>query len=201
MAALKTALRRASSLVAAGAAAALVRLGADSHAEGRGEKTNFCQKLTSVAHNVHVDQFSLVAGSCSVRKETLHGGRQEGVDVITVDNGTLRFTVVPTRGMSVGELSVEGTPLGWSSPVRELVHPSHVDLQDHTGLGWLTGFNELMVRCGVAWNGHPGKDAGQLLSLHGRIGNIPASEVEVEVEETEGSPPRIVVRGRVDEAM
>ena len=31
----------------------------------------------------------------------LHGGRQEGVDVILVDNGRLKFTVCPTRGMGV----------------------------------------------------------------------------------------------------
>jgi len=101
--------------------------------------------------------------------------------------------------MSIGRLNVEGAPLSWQSPVREAVHPSHVDLQDFGGLGWLTGFNEWMVRCGVAFAGHPGVDDGTLLTLHGRIGNIPASEVEVIVDEE--APHRIRVRGRVDEAM
>jgi hypothetical protein len=31
-----------------------------------------------------------------IRKATLHGGKQEGVDIIEVDNGKLRFTLVPT---------------------------------------------------------------------------------------------------------
>ena len=35
----------------------------------------------------------------SVRKLTLHGGKQEGVDVIELDNGKLRLMVCPTRGM------------------------------------------------------------------------------------------------------
>src|SRR2546426_7551980 len=36
-----------------------------------------------------------------IRKVALHGGRQEGVEIIEVDNGKLRFTLVPTRGMGV----------------------------------------------------------------------------------------------------
>eukprot|EP00964_Phaeocystis_antarctica_P008288 scaffold4465_cov47-Phaeocystis_antarctica.AAC.5 len=40
------------------------------------------------------------------------------------------------------------------------------------------------VRCGVAFAGHPAEEeeGGHLLTLHGRIGNIPASEVEVVVD-------------------
>ena len=53
--------------------------------------------LTSVVHNIHVDQWWVDANSCglashvpwSVTKRTLHGGRQEGVDVIEVNNGNL----------------------------------------------------------------------------------------------------------------
>lgn len=165
------------------------------------------QTLTSVASNVSVeswrsDQSSSKLGSnnWSVTKERLHGGRQEGVDLITVDNGRLTFTVIPTRGMSIGKLvSTDGVSLGWASPVREVVHPREVDRNDAGGLGWLTGFNELLVRCGVAHAGHPGVDDGKLLTLHGRIGNTPASEVEVHVDAE--SPHTIRVRGRVDEQM
>jgi len=136
----------------------------------------------------------------SIRKRTLHGGRQEGSEEIEVENGVLRFTVLPTRGMSIGKLEAgRDLPLGWASPVREVVHPKHVDLQDSAGLGWLTGFNEWLVRCGVAFAGHPGTDGAHLLTLHGRIGNTPASEVTVSVD---AAPPNTIrVRGRVDEAM
>src|SRR5664279_2667809 len=37
----------------------------------------------------------------SVQLRTLHGGRQEGVQVIDVDNGAMTFTIVPTRGFEV----------------------------------------------------------------------------------------------------
>ena len=162
--------------------------------------------LISVSDNVRVEhwrtdqQRSGVGGApWSVTKRTLHGGRQEGVDLIEVDNGVLRFTVIPTRGMSIGQVVAGDVRLGWDSPVREVVHPRHIDLQDHAGLGWLTGFNEWLTRCGVAFAGHPGEDNERLLTLHGRIGNIPASEVEVVIDTA--PPHRIRVRSRVDEQM
>src|SRR5206468_848907 len=103
------------------------------------------QTLTSVARNIHLDNWEIThrdvdlktQSQWSVRKYTLHGGKQEGVDVIVVNNGKLTFTVVPTRGMN--------------------------------------------------------------LTLHGKIGNIPASEVEVVIDRQPS--PRIRIRGRVDERM
>ena len=172
------------------------------HAEFR--KT-FSKTLVSAPHDVHVaewrvaqDDFPALGDApWSIEKRTLRGGVQDGVDLIEVDNGRLRFTVVLSRGMSVGEVRCGGVRLGWDSPVQHTVHPRHVDLQDHGGLGWLSGFNEWMVRCGVAFAGHPGEDGERLLTLHGRIGNIPAAQVEVSVD---ASPPhRIRVRGLVQE--
>ncbi|PYI84943.1 MAG: DUF4432 domain-containing protein, partial [Verrucomicrobia bacterium] len=98
--------------------------------------------------------------------------------------------------------------LGWDSPVKEVVHPQFINLQSRGGLGWLEGFNEWMARCGLEFAGHPGKDkfinnvgdeAEMDLTLHGKIANIPATEVEVVID---AEPPhRIHVRGRVDERM
>ncbi len=175
----------------------------------------FRHVLTSVEKNTHVETWETSAkemtpasGAWSVRKTTLHGGKQEGVDVIEVDNGTLQFVVVPTRGMSVLRVQCGELRLGWDSPVKEVVNPMHMDLQSRGGLGWLEGFNEWMVRCGLESNGHPGTDkfinntgdeATMDLTLHGKIGNIPASEVEVVIDR---EPPfRIRIRGRVDERM
>ncbi len=176
----------------------------------------FRKTLTSVAANLQVGdwQFSRrdlkLPGtpSCSVRKYTLHGGKQEGVDLIEVDNGRLRFTVIPTRGMGVLRVEMGELRLGWDSPVREVVHPKFVNLQSRGGLGWLEGFNEWLVRCGLESCGAPGPDkfrtptgaeAALDLTLHGKIANTPASEVEVTIDRT--PPYRIRVRGRVDERM
>ncbi len=176
----------------------------------------FHQVLTSVERNIHLDSWQVTHREVdpasktpwSVQKYTLRGGKQEGVDVITVDNGRLRFVVVPTRGMSVLKVEMGDIRLGWDSPVKEVVHPQFINLESRGGLGWLEGFNEWLVRCGIEWAGHPGKDkfinntgdeAEMDLTLHGRIGNLPASEVEVIIDRA--PPHRIRIRGRVDERM
>lgn len=169
--------------------------------------------LTSVSKNLRLESAEVVGGKItpkcpgwSVRKLTLHGGKQEGVDVIVVDNGKLIFTVIPTRGMSVLDAKCGDLRLGWNSPVKEVVHPNHVNIQNRGGLGWLEGFNEWLVRCGLENIGGPvtdkfrtesGGETSLDLTLHGKIANIPASEVEVLVDRV--PPYRITIRGRVDE--
>lgn len=134
----------------------------------------------------------------SVRQYVLHGGKQEGVSLIEVDNGHLVFTVIPTRGMSILKARAGDINLGWDSPVREVVNPAFIDLEARGGLGWLDGFNEMLVRGGFAWSGHPGLDGEHRLTLHGRAGNTPASRVEITVDPE--PPHRIRVRGVVREA-
>lgn len=136
-------------------------------------------------------------GDWSVRMRTLHGGRSEGVKVLDVNNGVLSFSVVPTRGMGILSVQSGDVRLGWDSPVKEIVNPAFISLDNCGGLGWLDGFNEWMVRCGYEYAGHPGQDNGRLLSLHGRIANIPASSVDVIIEP--GPAPRIRIAGVVVE--
>jgi Domain of unknown function (DUF4432) len=143
----------------------------------------------------------------SVRKVRLTGGKQEGVDIVRVDNGKMQITLIPTRGMGIQMVTLEGKRiLGWDSPIREVVHPSFINLLSRGGQGWLEGFNEWLCRCGMEWNGSPGIDrfvnsAGEEttmdLTLHGRIANLPAQEVLLIAERK--PPYRITIRGRVDE--
>jgi hypothetical protein len=170
--------------------------------------------LTSVEQNIDLGDWQISAGETgiapdvqwSVRRQRLHGGKQDGVDLILVDNGRMTITLVPTRGMGILRVVSGDLRLGWDSPVREVVNPKYMNLEARGGLGWLDGFNEWMARCGLEWAGHPGQDrfinnlgeqAEMNLTLHGKVENIPASEVEVIVERT--PRPRIRVRGRVDE--
>jgi hypothetical protein len=134
-----------------------------------------------------------------VTKETLAGGKQEGVEIVTIDTGRMRVVVCLTRGMGILSASGAGVRLGWESPVREIVHPKFVNLQARGGLGWLDGFNEGLCRCGIEWSGHPGNDGSHHLTLHGKIANIPASEVFLVVDPN--PPYTIRLRGRVDERM
>ena len=139
------------------------------------------------------------AGAFSIEKRQLHGGKQAGVDTIIVNNGKITITLVPTRGMGIFNVKRDGKRiLGWDSPVKEIVNPAFIDLESRGGLGWLDGFNEMMVRCGYEWTGHPGvDDNGQLLSLHGRAQNTPASTVKVIIDDM--PPHKITIQGEVGE--
>ena len=142
----------------------------------------------------------------SVTKTVLKGGKQEGVELLTLDNGKLKITVIPTRGMGIFDVRMGSLRLGWESPVKEIVHPSYVDLESRGGLGWLEGFNEWMVRCGLEFAGHPGTDefldntggtSTLDLTLHGKIQNIPASDYKITVDPA--PPHRIRISGTVYE--
>ena len=146
------------------------------------------------------------ASEWSVTKTVLKGGKQEGVELLTLDNGKLEIAVVPARGMGILDIRMGDIRLGWDSPVKEVVHPAHVDLESRGGLGWLEGFNEWMVRCGLEFAGHPGKDefidntggtATLDLTLHGKIQNIPASGYQITVDSE--PPHRIRISGTVYE--
>jgi len=173
--------------------------------------------LTDVREGVWQDSLSLDSesaggggqGEWSINKRTLHGGFTEGVDVIEVDNGALSFTIVPTRGMGLWKGRFDGCEIGWRSPVTGPVNPLFVNVLDHGGLGWLQGFDECIVRCGLNSNGAPGRDVVQdnkgapaevTLPLHGRIANTPAHRVVVSIVESNGET-ELVISGAVDEGM
>lgn len=140
----------------------------------------------------------------SIHKIQLHGGLSEGVDLIEVNNGALQLSILPTRGMGVWKGVCQGIPLEWQSPVKAPVNPAFVTLSERGGLGWLSGFNELICRCGLISNGPPGSDpAGNPLetelTLHGRIANTPAHYVRVELDPADGGWLKIT--GRMEEGM
>lgn len=169
--------------------------------------------LTDAVSDVSLDSFALASDAFghagprwSIRKRTLKGGLRDGVDLIELDNGALAVNILPTRGMGLWHGNYKGLHLGWHAPVRGPVHPKFVNTTDRGGIGWLTGFDEWLVRCGLAWNGPPGEDAytdakgrsrKDSLSLHGRIANQPAHHVEVRVNLD--APHELSVVGVVEE--
>ncbi|MDY4385980.1 aldose 1-epimerase family protein [Pectobacterium aroidearum] len=134
----------------------------------------------------------------SIEQKVLHGGRQEGSKVITITSQDgLKIALSPTRGMNLLHVTGKNIRLGWDSPVDEVVNPNTINLESRNGLGWLEGFNEMMVRCGFEWTGHPVVSEGMIYTLHGRAGNTPASKVVVEVSDS--APHTITVRGVLKE--
>lgn len=138
----------------------------------------------------------------SIRWTVLEEGVSAGVELFELKNGPLTLWVSPTRGMGIWRAEYQGIPIGWDSPVQRLTHPRYVDLKARNGLGWLDGFNEMLVRCGLAFNGPPGNDPGARspvesdLTLHGRIANRPAHDREVDVDPETGN---LRLTGIVDE--
>lgn len=163
--------------------------------------------LTDAARNLYVETFSLTPNDIradaepawSIRKTRLKGGRRDGVDLIEVDNGTLNFSVVPTRGMNLWKGRCGTVRLGWDSPIADgPVHPAFVDAGAWGGLGWLDGFDELLARCGLDSFGPPYEEAGRSYALHGRISNLPAHKVTIHVDDA--APHAITIEGRVIES-
>src|SRR3954453_12865106 len=79
------------------------------------------QVLISVSRNVNADPNMIFRSvtvaryavpDCpipwSVRKVRLFGGKQDGVDLIWVDNGKIPMTLIPTRGMGIQMVTLDG---------------------------------------------------------------------------------------------
>lgn len=152
--------------------------------------------LTDVAEGTYHEAVSLsgaelgeLFADCRITKSTLRGGLSDGVDVVEVNNGRLRYVVVPTRGMNVWQARLGDLHLGWRSPTRGPVHPALVRLTEPSGLGWLDGFDELVARCGLESNGAPefNEDGTLRYGLHGKISNRPACKVTLEADDYRGT--------------
>lgn len=179
----------------------------------KGVGAGYTVVLTDTQSRVWVDALTIRAadigreGDWWIRKQRLRGGAADGVDIVEINNGTMTLTVVPSRGMGIWKGEYRGEAIGWNSPVRGPVHPSLVNPLERGGLGWLRGFDEAIVRCGLESNGAPCRDSvtnnmGQRietdLTLHGRIANTAAEYVAIEI--SGGAKPVLTVTGRVVES-
>jgi hypothetical protein len=148
--------------------------------------------LIDTANDIYLDKFQNISSYSDTillrnprySMKRLRGGISDGIDVVTIDNGRTCFEVLPTRGFSIYKIKCGNIELKWDSPNIRPVHPAFVPIADPTGLGWLEGFTEWLVRCGLESNGAPDFDQnGKLLyPIHGRIANIPADFVELNEE-------------------
>lgn len=177
---------------------------------------DFEQTLISSRQNLNIADWEAHAADItpdcphewSIHKSRLHSGKSEGVDVLFINSGAMQIMLIPTRGMNVQHAIAGDVRLGWDSPVGQIVHPSYINNLARGGLGWLEGFTEWIARCGMENCGAPGHDdhaplPGEVplgdITVHGKVSNLPASEVVVSVMRQK--PYTITVYGRVDEKM
>src|SRR5690242_16492631 len=105
----------------------------------------FVQPLISVERSLNVETWQITSSEVTpvcpvhwaVHKYALHGGKQERVDLIVVNSGTVRIRVCRTRGMGIISVTSGDVRLAWDSPVKEIVNPRNITLQMRGGLGWL----------------------------------------------------------------
>lgn len=105
-------------------------------------------------------------------------GLEDGVFALDVSTGGgLDFTVLASRGLDISSAHYNGCSLAWRSATTD-THPAYFDHEGEGGRGWLRGFfGGLVVTCGLTYAGANGEDQGQQYGLHGRISNIPATNV------------------------
>jgi hypothetical protein len=124
-----------------------------------------------------VGHLSQIAG---VRLMQLLEGKETDVRTADVRSGSgLRFQISLDRGMDISVAEYKSMSLAWRSPQGD-VHPSHFDPK---GMGWLKSFpGGLMTGCGLTSAGAPCSDAGEELGIHGRLSNLPASDIQAKTE-------------------
>lgn len=133
-----------------------------------------------------------------IHRYRLTQGKQAGCELIVINSRAACAAICPTRGMSLWRAKLDSIDCQWSSPVRGPVHPGWVPVQEPSGLGWLDGFDELLVRCGLRSFGAPEFDAqGKVLfPLHGCVANLPAQNLELHLSDDR---QQLVVSGDVYE--
>ncbi len=120
----------------------------------------------------HVGRVDQLAG---IRLVEAADGKARGCRMLDVWTGSgLRFQVNAERALDISACDFKGIPLAWRSPAGD-VHPAFYEPQ---GLGWLRSFaGGLLATCGLDQFGSPAQHGGVEFGLHGRISNLPASQV------------------------
>ncbi|MEK5030531.1 DUF4432 family protein [Paenibacillus sp. FSL R7-0302] len=90
--------------------------------------------------------------------------------LLTICNGRLLFTVIPERGMDIGEIRLDAGKISWERDERYLLHPDHVDLTDNEQSGWDSGFYAAVAAIGPEIFGTP----DEVRTVHGTGSYSPA---------------------------
>lgn len=109
---------------------------------------------------------------CGIREVTYNSGRAKGVDVIDVDAGNLKFTVLNSRCLDIGQATYKGYPFSYLSK-SGLRAPEY--FVENKGRGFFDSFyGGLMVTSGLNNIGAESTVDGRDYGVHGEVANIPA---------------------------
>jgi len=127
-------------------------------------------------------------GRFGIKYHQIQSGKSAGMHCLSIDTGSVTTTILPDRGMGLWKCWSGDLEFGWQSPVTGPVNPSLVPVHDASGIGWLEGFDELLVRCGLQSNGAPefAENGTVRYPLHGRIANLPAHRLDIQIDVENG---------------
>jgi hypothetical protein len=142
--------------------------------------------------SIEARNVGLASQIMSAELVTREDGRQRGVRCVVLQNDLLSIEVIVDRGLDIGAARIRQMPVSWTSPTG-IVSPW---LLEQRGMEFFRGFSGgLLATCGLDHIGHPlersasrfGYDhrPSEQLSMHGRIGAVPARLAGYGVEETE----------------
>lgn len=133
-----------------------------------------------------------------IRDYRLIGGKADHMRAVELYNlSGLSLTVLPDRGMDIGELRYRGQNLSFLSNTG-LTSP--VFFQEDGSRGFMRSFGVgFLTTGGLSYMGASCEEAGEVLGLHGVISNTPAQEVSPAVE-IRNDGAEISLSGKVKEA-
>ncbi len=135
----------------------------------------FGNKISPRELRRYVGNMDQVAG---VKTVQLLDGKAHPARAALVRTGSgLEFTVMLDRCLDISSASFGGKAMGWRATPGD-VAPQYYEAE---GLRWLRSyFGGLVTTCGLTNVGSPAEDSAESGNgLHGRIGNIPAQDVQV----------------------
>lgn len=110
-----------------------------------------------------------------VEHALIHDAHGSAIHVVTVHNGMLMFTILPNRGMDIGDLFLDGEKTSWERSMDYLLHPDHVDLAEDHHTGWEKGFYPAVTSIGPEIFGTP----DEVRTMHGTASYSSASQDSV----------------------
>jgi hypothetical protein len=141
----------------------------------------------------HMDQV------CGIRTVQLDDGRERPTRAAIIHTGGgLELTVLLDRCLDIAAASYNGMAMGWRAKVGD-VAPQYYEAE---GLRWLRSYGGgLVATCGLMNVGAPRPESALLGNgLHGRIGNLPATNVQI-VQEWRGNEYIMSVTGTMRETV
>ena len=107
-----------------------------------------------------------------IREITFNSGKAKGVDAIDIDAGDLKFSVLASRCLDIGQASFKGYPFGYISK-SGLRAPEY--FVEKAGKGFLDSFyGGLLTTSGLNNIGADNVVDGREYGVHGEIANLPA---------------------------